>query len=247
MGLPSLPALFVGVVIVVSLLGVGLVRKYRPSITGYHAPALLLVLLGVSVGLTAMIAVGAASIPGDADRIDYHVERCGAEFGFQPDSSRQVRQFQELSPEAKDVFLAAKRTEGEYSTSRSPSDLKYVSDHTSSESVNFVQHESECYVLVAETGGSWGAGLAAAILFAVGVGGALLLVVPAVVSLAVGSFKLPTAYLVGLVAFVAAWRTPGPGSLRTWALAFAVVVLTWVLLRIVETRSSTSFNERMKT
>ena len=149
---PSPVELFLGVGGVVFFVG-GVIAYYRSSVT--MNTTLVLVLLAVTCSLTGVVGVSATYT--DAQKYDYTVE----ETSSQNCNSENVTTFNEysdysnLSPEAQEIFHSTLQTDGEYTTTTHPDDLRLQSDTTS---LNFIQYESTCYALSALSRGGLGTG-----------------------------------------------------------------------------------------
>lgn len=161
-------------------------------------------------------------------------------------------EFERLSDEAQDIFLAALHRDGDYKTRERPSDFVYQSDH--GRVVNYIQYNSTWYELEADPPG-FGAGIAAMF-----VGGIVLVDLTLVFALLHAgqwgiespSFKFPTAFLGGLLVGSLTLFTLYNGDrplqeIGTLTITTAVLTgaLMWIILAVVETQLSDSFNDRM--
>lgn len=150
---------------VVLLIGGLVAARYRDSLTWYHVPAVVLLLLGLTVAGTA--AAAAQSINQESQEIDYEVDRCESETDAGPTTmtpGTEYLEFESLSPAAQQVFEKTLENGGEYTATRSPDDFRYSSDTWET---NYVRYDSQCYTLVADSVGP-GGGLAVFFIFVIG-------------------------------------------------------------------------------
>jgi LPXTG-motif cell wall-anchored protein len=183
-----------------ALLGAGvLLYRHRRRLTRYHLPAVLLLVLAVTGAFGT--AVGFEQAAREGHRVEYTVEQCvtgeddPAGVGDSPvttvPADRSETDFEDLSPEAQEVFLQTLDNGGTYTAQKRPSDLRYEGD---TRAVNYVRYESTCYALVGDTVSGipfyipryLGAGLLVAVLFLCGWW-----------SLTTPSFRVPVAVLAG--------------------------------------------------
>ena len=222
------------------LLGIHLGRRSDVTVTRYHLPAIALVVLAVTVGITAV--AGAESLEREIDRVDYSVQSCEESTYSPPNTDQQIQAFRDLSPPAQDIFLSALRTEGEYSSPERPSEFDYSSD---TPELNFVRYDSECYVLQA-----WGAGplagLGIYVLLVFGGSLALLLLCVGTGSLVWPRFKLPLSVLAGLTGTVLLVNAVSLGGRQFLAVFVALPLLAWLALWALERRLDWQFRERME-
>ena len=232
----------ISVLVVSGILGAGVVlgRRYQPILTRYHLPAILLVLLAITVGVTAVVVAG--SLSQDTSRIDYAVEPCNESFHGPPDSAEQLREFHDLSLHAQDVFLSALRSEGEYTTLDRPSDFDYISDTTE---VNYVQYESTCYVLTAEGPGPL-AGVGSYVLLVGGGAAAVALLVVGLGSLVWPTLKVPLSVLTGLTGTAVLVAASVPSGRQLLAVVVGIPVVTWLALGLLERWLDVEFHDRMR-
>jgi len=222
---------------VVFLVG-GAIALYRSSVTRYHIPLVVLVLLTVTSGLTGV--VGAFLTHWDAAKIDYSagptLQGCESEGDDTP-----VLEYSELSPEAQDVFHSTLQADGEYTTRTHPDEFRLEQDAGAR---NYIRYNSECYQLTADPRGNFSTGFLVAFYLGFGSLATFALFVASVASWSLASFKVPTAILAGLGS---AAGLVVSGVTQFVQLAGAVVltaVLTWVVLRVFERFSHESFRER---
>lgn len=148
----------------------------------------------VVTGLATTVAV--VDIRLNAEKIDYSVEpmnqaceppsddrtAAGSNDTQAPDYReypRRVLEYSELSPEAQEVFRSALQADGEYTTRTHPDEFELQLD---TDNRNYVQYESECYQLTAQTRGGLGTGFAVIGLLVVGGGITVIFAFASVVS-----------------------------------------------------------------
>jgi hypothetical protein len=225
---------------------------FRTSLTWYHVPSIVLILLAMTAGIST--ATGAISLDREVEKTDYSVGECadpqatpsGDPDGPEPtvvDDPNRL-EFSSLSADGKDVFRAALQADGVYTTTTRPAEFIYQGD--TGTALNYIQYEGECYALHADSRGGLGAGLFMSIVVPTGVFLTVVLLALGLGSLLAGWFKIPTSILAG-IALPIVW--PGlvswPSLAVLVAFSPATILLTWVSLRTIETRSSRTFQERM--
>ncbi|MXR52109.1 hypothetical protein GRX03_10920 [Halovenus sp. WSH3] len=133
---------------------------------------LLYILLGVAVAVVTLL--GAGVIDANGEKIEYTVEQCpdrGGENGTDNRTMTAETRYSELSPEAQDVFrsaLEASRAGEVYVTRRHPEEFDLLLDTT--QNINEIQYESECYELTAQYTGNVQANILSALVSVVGLG-----------------------------------------------------------------------------
>jgi hypothetical protein len=125
-----------------------------------------LILLSLFIGLLTVTSAGAVHF--EAEKIDYTVASCAENRTEAPGT-----QFGELSPEAQTVFRSTLQADGEFTTRKHPDEFELQPDTDAvDEGVrNFVQYESECYVLRGDS--RRGIGTSIMMTLVVGTGGVL--------------------------------------------------------------------------
>lgn len=255
MGTSLLWGTFLPVVGLVFVIGAIVSVAYRSRLTVYHVPAIVLTLLAISVGIST--AAGVFSLQHEADQTTYSISECNGPqtTSTVPQTTPSVPQtqalrdstslqFDSLSPDAKDVFRAALEADGEYTTTTRPEDFVYQDDTGSD--LNYIQYESECYALHADSGGGLGIGLMIGFLLIGGGVVTLVLFSAGLASVLSDRFKVPVSILSGVGAIIAGFtRAPWPTPEVLVGTAIATVVVTWVVLRAIESRGTESFRERM--
>lgn len=237
---------FVAVGTVVFILG-GMRAHFQLSVTVYHIPLIVLLLLIVTGGLTGGI-IAFNTVP-EADKIDYRTSTarsdCGEFSGYsEPDDTDVTTQYRELSPTAQEIFRSALRADGIYTTNERPDDFRYRHESTLGE--NYIRYNADCYELNADPRGTGFEGD----LTRLGniLSGTFLAVVVLFVAKRVSwerrSFKLPTAILVGL----GSMGGLAVGGLLNQLAGAAVLIglLTWVGLTGIERMMDGTFRERME-
>ncbi|ELZ56834.1 MULTISPECIES: hypothetical protein [Halorubrum] len=181
---------------------------------------IVLALLALTSGM--LIATEYHATQTDAERIDYRIEPQAE--GCETADADRVSEFDELSPDAQEVFLSTLRSDGEYTTTESPDQFRISSDN---DVENYVVYESDCYSLV-----GYGAGLGTRIylyvLLLFGIPFTLALAVLAVYSYRADSFRLPATIVaaVGVGAVSTAATANVVGGVAT-AIGVFVVGLAW--------------------
>lgn len=212
---------------------------YRSSLTRYHVPALVLTLLAVTAGMT--IAFGIVSAKGQAEEVTYTASPC-ADSQYRGTTATVRLNYSSLSPAAQDVFLSTVEADGEYTTTTRPDEFEYQGDVGTI--VNRISYDSECYLLRADSGGSLGLGLFVTFLLFVGGPVTLLGLTVGLAGLRWRLFTLPLSLVAGAVAGIAAaavgrWA----GEVLAWAAVTAAV--TWLVVKVYDTRRSETFRELM--
>ncbi|QCC49703.1 hypothetical protein [Halapricum salinum] len=214
---------------------------YRSSLTRYHVPAIALTLLAVTSGLT--IAFGIVSAEDEADQVNYTASPC-EDSRYRGTTASERLKYSSLSPATQDVFRSALEADGEYTTTTRPPEFEYQGDVGTV--LNRISYESECYLLHADSGGSLGLGLFVAFLLFVGGPLTLLALSVGLGGLRWGLFTLPMSMVTGVVVGVLAVAVGRwPGEVLAWAAITAA--LTWLVLKVVDSRRSETFRERMET
>jgi len=236
---------------------------YRSSLTRYHVPAIALTLLAVTSGLT--IAFGIVSAEDEADQVNYTASPC-EDSQYRGTTASERLKYSSLSPATQDVFRSALEADGEYTTTTRPPEFEYQGDVGTrctrarrrtcrlefeyqgdvGTVLNRISYESECYLLHADSGGSLGLGLFVAFLLFVGGPLTLLALSVGLGGLRWGLFTLPMSMVTGVVVGVLAVAVGRwPGEVLAWAAITAA--LTWLVLKVVDSRRSETFRERMET
>lgn len=214
------------------------------SVTPYHLPAIILMLLGGS----ALVMGGGGMYRAVPDGPAYHYSVSEPDEPLS-DSDAEVIQFTYLSETGQEVFLEA-LDEGEYNTNKEATEIDIGSDYTAS---HYVEYQDQTYVFHAATNHSGWWMLGVIILGFVATIG--------LITLLVGGwfvknhhFKLPTAILSGFLASILLREiilltTEPPRSADNPLLAILVIptvgILIWYLLTRVERQWETSFSQRM--
>jgi hypothetical protein len=150
-----------------------------------------------------------------------------------------------LSPDAKDVFRSALGADGEYTTTTAPEDFVYQDDTDTD--LNYIRYNSECYALQADPGGGFGLGIMIGLLLFGGGLAMLVLLSAGLGSLVSDRFKLPMAVLSGVATVVTGFTVAHWPSLKVlFGTTIGAFVLTWILLRVIESRGTESFRNRMQ-
>lgn len=173
-----------GVLVAIFLIA-GAIARLRSGLTRYHVPVLALALLALTSGV--VVAGEYRTTTAEIEQIDYRVDSQAE--GCDAAEADRVSEFNELSPDAQDVFLSTLRSDEEYTTTENP-DQFYISSDNGVE--NYIRYESECYSLVGY-GAGLGAGWYIYMLLLFGVPFTLALGVLAAYSYRVGSFRTPAA------------------------------------------------------
>jgi len=196
----SLSLLSIGFFAAGILAGGYLVYRNRDDLTGYHIPAVILIILAAG----AFGGVGGTLDAANA--VHYTVQECQEDGYRSPPSPAAVREFDELPPQSQEIFIEALDHPRGYRTSTKPNDLNLVTgDQYSRSDVNFVRYESACYVLQGTD--QWGAHQIFA-LFMLGLPG-LLAAGVGLRSLRSRTPILPAATLVGLTPILLYWASLG--------------------------------------
>lgn len=234
---PSPVELFVVVGGVVFSLG-GLIAYYRSSVT--MDITLVLVLLAVTCSLTGVIGVSATH--GDAQKYDYTVtetpmQNCDSE---ELSPFNEYSAYSELSPEAQEIFRSTLQTDGDYTTTTHPDDLRLERD---TRTVNYIQYESACYALSVQSRGSFGTGFIILYYLSAAAVGALF----ASASLIFEGSNEPISLLVGL-GLAGGLTVSGVINLGQLAeVTILLGLLTWVGLRVIERSSHEGSSEQIET
>ncbi|ELZ45297.1 hypothetical protein C464_12455 [Halorubrum coriense DSM 10284] len=131
-------------------------------------------LLALTSGV--LVATAFHTAQTDAEQIDYRVDAQVA--GCDTAEDHRVSQFDELSPEAQEVFLSTLQSNGAYTTTTNPEQFDISSD---SDYENYIVYESDCYSLVGY-GAGLGSGMPTFVLLLFGVPVTLVLAVLAITS-----------------------------------------------------------------
>lgn len=154
---------------------------YQDSVTREHLPALLLIVLGITAGVT--VALEMQSLQQDVDQVEYIVNPCepGEDTTITPVTpGDDIREFDSLSPGAQEIFESALETDGGYTTTKRPEDLVYRGD---TNAMNFVRYNDTCYSLVGDSGGGLGTAFGMQFLIFIGLPISLVLLVAGLFSL----------------------------------------------------------------
>lgn len=237
---PSPVQLFARIGIIVFIVG-GALALSRRSVTRYQIPVLVLILLTVTVAMTG--GIGAFLTSWDAEKIDYRTELVPQGCENESDRVSESIEYSELSSEAQEVFRSALQADQTYTTTTHPDVFQLRLD---ANPPTYITYNSECYALSAEQRGNFATGFAVIFYLSSSILATFLLVIAIVTSLALGSFKIPMAILVGL-ASAGGLIVRGVTGVEEVAGATALAgILTWIGLRLFERYSHESFQERME-
>lgn len=239
-------------------------RRNRPF-TKYHLPAIVLLLLGVTAAFGTV--VGVEVMDRDLNGVEYTVraEQPPAERSADTPSDTTAvittdvpgtkmggpYEFDELSPDAQDVFRSTVERDGTYTTRTHPSEFRDDSPgDVGGPGYTFVRYESTWYKLTADAGGGPLAGLGYAIVLPLGIFLTTILFSVGWATIAIPSFKWAAAVLGGLsTVVVSSLVAPGwailPGLESPVFTVVLVTLVVWILLWLLERQLSTSFRERM--
>lgn len=214
------------------------------SITPYHLPAIILMLLGTSA--LVMGGVGMYTAVPDGPKYQYSVSEPDEPPSY---SDRDVIQFTDLSETGKEMFLKAVEN-GEYHSNEEATEVTIGTD---TRGINYVEYQNQTYVFDAATNysGWWKLGL---ILFGIVATIGLITLLSGGWFVKNNHFKLPSALLSGLLAagllrsiILITTEPPRPrNSPAILALVIPTVgILIWYLLTRAEQHWETSFSQRM--
>lgn len=214
------------------------------SVTPYHLPAIILMLLGISALVIGGVMVYDA-VP-DEPKYQYSV----SEPDDPPsDSFREVIQFTDLSETGQDLFLEA-LNEGEYHSDEEATEVRIGTD---TRGINYVEYQDQTYVFDAATNYSGWWRLSVIISGLVATIGLIALLFGSW-SVMNNEFKLPTAFLSGLLVagllraiIIITTEPPRPAdNPAILALMIPTVgILIWYLLTRAEQHWDLSFSQRM--
>lgn len=240
--LPSFSTEFIlGVIIagIVIFAVSGAIVFFRSSVTIYHLPLIMLVLLTITSGLA--VTVGASQIQADGDKISYTVESTSQEYEIS--NTEWTYEYSKLSPEAQEVFRSALESDDEYSTRLSPDEFRLMTDTGRNE--NYIKYNSEYYVLTGSSRGGLGSMFAFLGIVFIGGSATIGLFSASVISYRRNSFILPATVLSGFSSTVGL-IVIGVRPVEILTVTIVLIpILTWVGLRAYERHSHKSFAERM--
>lgn len=215
----SIPALGLGILVAIFLVA-GAVVYLRSELTRYHIPVIMLALFALTSGV--LVPVFAYSEHKEANTINYRVES-------QVDSCdtaapERMHEFDDLSPDAQDVFLSALESDRSYATTVTPDEYHVSYDPAP----NYIRYESECYSLLGSAPHSAGTviGIYALLLFAIPI--IAVLAILAAYSYRVDSFRIPATAVSGVIIGVGGHTIVGLRLLIPAALL--IVAAVWILL-----------------
>lgn len=146
----------------------------RSDLTRHNILTIGLALLALTSGVLTATAYHTAQT--DAEQIEYRVD--SQVEGCDTAEDRRVSQFNELSPDAQEVFLSTLQSNGEYTTTKKPDQFDISSD---SYVENYIVYDSDCYSLVG-FGAGMGSGMSLLVVLLFGVPITLVLAVLAITS-----------------------------------------------------------------
>jgi hypothetical protein len=213
-------ATVLGVLLAILLIAGGIVRL-RSGLTRSHIPVIMVALLALTSGV--VVAAEYHTTQTEIEQIDYRVESQAE--GCDTADDDRVSEFNELSPDAQEVFLSALQSNEAYTTTKDP-DQFYISSDNGVE--NYIIYESDCYSLVGY-GAGLGAGWYLLVLLLFGVPFTFVLAVLAVYSYRIGSFRIP-ATVVSAVSVGAVLR-PVANSVFAIAVTIGLLIvgLVWII------------------
>lgn len=218
--MPSPSAIVFGALLAVFLIAGGIVRL-RSGLTRYHVPVIALALLALTSGV--LIAANYQTTQAELEQIDYTVD--SQVEGCETADDNWVFEFDELSPDAQDVFLSTLRSDDGYTTTESPDQFRISSDNNVE---NYVIYESDCYSL-AGYGAGIGAGMYLFVLLLFGIPFTLLLGVLAVYSYLTDSFRLPATVVSAVSVGTVVTAVTNSQVAIVATVALLVVGLVWII------------------
>jgi len=196
------------------------------SFARYQAPAVVLLVLGLSIG---MPAVGQAYTTMQSEEAYRYA-------GSQIDASEvpadvSPTPFAELSPTAQEIFLTVHDRGDDYTTTKQASDFQYNDDDVAMDGYNYIQYEGEYYQVYAAV--QTGSDLGALLSLTGGLAGAFILVGLGLVTLVFDLVTFPSGVVSGVVVTGLGLQIAGMTPVVVGS-GIAAMVLTWVVLILVD-------------
>lgn len=196
------------------------------SFARYQVPAVVLLVLGLSIG---MPAVGQAYTTMQSEEAYRYA-------GSQIDASEvpadvSPTPFAELSPTAQEIFLTVHDRGDDYTTTKQASDFQYNDDDVAMDGYNYIQYEGEYYQVYAAV--QTGSDLGALLSLTGGLAGAFILVGLGLVTLVFDLVTFPSGVVSGVVVTGLGLQIAGMTPVVVGS-GIAAMVLTWVVLILVD-------------
>lgn len=215
----SISVIELGILAAIFLIAGALVYL-RSELSRYDIPVIMLALFALTSGV--LVPVFAYSEHREANTIDYRVE--SQVEGCDTGDPERVHEFDDLSPDAQDVFLSALESDRSYATTVTPDEYDVSYDPAP----NYIRYESDCYSLLGSAPHSAGTviGIYALLLFAIPL--IAVLAILAAYSYRVDSFRIPATAVSGIVIGVGGHAVVDLRLLIPACLLIAAAV--WILL-----------------
>jgi len=196
------------------------------SFARYQVPAVVLLVLGLSIGVPA---VGQAYTTMQSEEAYRYA-------GSQIDASEvpadvSPTPFAELSPTAQEIFLTVHDRGDDYTTTKQASDFQYNDDDVAMDGYNYIQYEGEYYQVYAAV--QTGSDLGALLSLTGGLAGAFILVGLGLVTLVFDLVTFPSGVVSGVVVTGLGLQIAGMTPVVVGS-GIAAMVLTWVVLILVD-------------
>lgn len=208
----------------------GAVARFRSDLTRSHIPVIVLALLALTSG--ALITAEYRAATADAERIDYRVD--SQVEGCETAAADRVSEFDELSPDAREVFLSTLRSEDGYTTTENPDQFDISSD---ADVDNYVRYESECYSVVGY-GAGIGSGMYLFVLLFFGIPLTAVLAFLAVYSYRTDSFRTPATVVSVVSVGTAVWLRAVEGTVVPIVATVALLVVAFIWITMGPVRSA---------